>query len=90
MSKLRKMFAKKNQGFQPPKPRSREDVDKDYHFHCVQGFHKSRVISQLQDEVDGHLQATIQLHAEGIEIEKAEAQAKKAADTLKGDAAHVV
>ncbi len=62
------MFAKKKAlGFKA-KQRTKADVDKDYTFHAIHYGHKSRVIAQLQNELDEHLANLTALNEEGMKL----------------------
>lgn len=64
------MFGKKNRlGFNS-KVRSLEEINRDYNHHAAQAGHKGRIILQLQEEIDQHLENLVAINAEASQLPK--------------------
>jgi len=71
------MFGKKKMrlGIQT-KPRTKQEIDRDYTQNSVEIGHKMRVVTQLQEEIEQHVQKLIQINAEAMQLEKEDGKAK--------------
>lgn len=63
------MFGKNKMGFKN-KPRSLEEINKDYNYHAAQAGHKSRVVSEIQGEIEHHIQTMLNLNEESKKVPK--------------------
>ena len=59
------MFGKKSMklGFKP-KIRTLDEINQDYNHHAAQAGHKTRIIREIQSEVDGHLMRLSEMNVE--------------------------
>ena len=63
------MFGKKKLGF-TNKSRTLQEINYDYNHHAAQAGHKTRVVSQLQDEIEQHIAALRDLNSEAEKLPK--------------------
>lgn len=55
-------------GFQGT-PRTKQEIDQDYTHNAVQIGHKARVVSQLQEEIDEHIEKLILINSEAMRLQ---------------------
>lgn len=60
------MFNKKKKTYGlTPKVRTLEEINTQYNHHAVQYGHKTRIMNQLQEEIEQHMEQLYQLNKEG-------------------------
>jgi hypothetical protein len=76
------------------KPRSREEVDKDYTFHAIQVGHKSRILRQIyadaerfKKEIEQHEDMLLTINSEGMKLPPVEPTPSIVAENKKTDGA---
>lgn len=52
------------------KTRTKQEIDADYTYHSVQLGHKTRIIYQLQQEIEQHTQRLIAINEEAMALPK--------------------
>lgn len=64
------MFGKKKALGIRPKNRTLDQINADYNFHAAQAGHKTRLIQQIEQEVQAHLERLVSINAEAEKLPK--------------------